>query len=179
LYEAFSKGEPSPLEEPPVQYADFAAWQRRWLDDEAIEGLLSYWRKQLANAPAQFELPPSRRRPAIQNYQGAHLNHVYRAPLAEQLRALSKRQGATLFMTLLAAFDVLLHHYTGKTDIVVGTDVANRNRAGTESLIGFFVNQLVLRADLSGNPDRKSCWPASERSRSKPTRTRTCRLKSW
>ncbi|HYP25131.1 MAG TPA: amino acid adenylation domain-containing protein [Blastocatellia bacterium] len=152
LYEAFARGSASPLEDLPIQYADFAQWQRRRLDAEAMSDLLSYWRGQLADAPLQMELPTSKRRPAVQTYRGAHVNHVFPAPLAEQLRMLSRRQGSTLFMTLLAAFDVLLHHYTGKTDIIVGTDVANRNRAETEALIGFFINQLVLRADLAGDP---------------------------
>ncbi|HVF89347.1 MAG TPA: amino acid adenylation domain-containing protein, partial [Blastocatellia bacterium] len=152
LYESFARGGHSPLEELPIQYADFAQWQRRLLDADTLDELLSYWRAQLYQASFRSDIPAGRQRPSVQTYRGAHLNHIYPAPLAEQLRILSRQRGATLFMTLLAAFDVLLHHYTGKTDIIVGTDVANRNRAETETLIGFFINQLVLRADLSGDP---------------------------
>jgi amino acid adenylation domain-containing protein len=152
LYEAFSRGEASPLPELAIQYADFAVWQREWLEGEVLEKQLGYWREQLGGAPPVLELPTDKGRPAVQSFKGA----VHGFELGEELRrgleALSRREGATLFMTLLAAFQSLLHRYTNQDDIVVGADVANRNRAETEGLIGFFVNMLVLRTDLSGDP---------------------------
>jgi len=151
LYRAFREGRPSPLEELPLQYADFAAWQRGWLRGEALERHLAYWRQKLRAAPA-LELPTARPRPQAQHFRGARQSFVLPAELSAELKALSKREQATLFMTLYAAFAAQLHRYTGQEDIVLGTDVANRNRGEIEPLIGFFVNQLVLRADLSGDP---------------------------
>jgi amino acid adenylation domain-containing protein len=152
LYEAFSAGRPSPLPELPIQYADFAVWQRQRLRGDELEELLAYWRKQLAGVPPLLELPADRPRPEVSAFQGAHYPFVLPASLLQGLKALSQREGATLFMTLLAAFDTLLHRYTGQTDIVVGSAIANRNRAEIEPLIGFFVNMLVMRLDLSGDP---------------------------
>jgi aspartate racemase len=152
LYEAFSSGQPSPLRELPIQYSDFAIWQREWLQGEVLEAQLSYWRQQLAGAPALLELPTDRPRPAVQTYRGGWESVRLPLPLSDSLRTLSRHEGATLFMTLLAAFQVLLHRYTGQEDIVVGTPIANRNREEIEGLIGFFVNTLVMRSDLSGNP---------------------------
>jgi amino acid adenylation domain-containing protein len=152
LYSAFVEGQPSPLAELEVQYADFAAWQREWMSGEVLELELQYWRRRLAGA-AVLELPADHPRPAKPSFRGAKHAFTLPADLSEAVRALSRREGATLFMTLLAAFQTLLHRHTGQTDIVLGTDVANRNRAATEPLLGFFVNQLVLRTDLSGNPN--------------------------
>jgi acyl carrier protein len=152
LYEAFTRGDSSPLVELKIQYADFAAWQREWLDGEVLEEQLSYWKRQLAGAPPVLELPTDRVRTASVIQRGAHEWFSLPENLLEQLQALSRQHGVTLFMTLAAAFQTLLHRYTGQTDIVIGTDVANRNRRETEDLIGFFVNQLVLRTNLSGNP---------------------------
>jgi amino acid adenylation domain-containing protein len=152
LYEAFTQGQPSPLSELKIQYADFAAWQRQWLRGEALERQLSYWREQLKDAPPVLQLPTDRVRPSLRTYRGAREAIIFPAELSGQLKALSRREGATLFMTLLAAFQILLSRSTGQTDIVVGTDVANRNNREIEPLIGFFVNQLVLRTNLSGNP---------------------------
>jgi amino acid adenylation domain-containing protein/FkbM family methyltransferase len=152
LYSAFTAGEPSPLPELTVQYADFAAWQRDWLKGETLEKHLDYWKRQLGGAPAVLELPSTRTRPAIQQFRGERQSFVYPVDLSERLKALSKNEQCTLFMTLLAAFATQLHRYSGQEEIVLGTDVANRNRAEIEGLIGFFVNQLVLRADVSGNP---------------------------
>ncbi|MBM7114700.1 non-ribosomal peptide synthase/polyketide synthase [Archangium primigenium] len=152
LYQAFASGEPSPLPELPVQYADFAAWQRGWLRDEALETQLAYWRQQLAGAPQVIELPADHARPAVQSSRGAHLRAVMPRRVAEALEALGREEGSSLFMALLAGFQTLLHRYSGETDVVVGTDIANRTRAETEGLIGFFVNQLVMRGDLSGDP---------------------------
>ncbi|WP_164020351.1 non-ribosomal peptide synthetase, partial [Pyxidicoccus trucidator] len=152
LYEAFSQGQPSPLPELPVQYADFAAWQRQWLQGEALEAQFSYWRQQLAGAPQVLELPTDRPRPATQSYRGASLWRLMPKALSQALAALCQREGVTSFMALLAGFQSLLSRYSGQTDIVVGTDIAGRTHADTEGLIGFFVNQLVMRGDLSGDP---------------------------
>lgn len=152
LYKALSKGNPSPLPELPIQYADFAHWQREWLPGEVLEEQLAYWKKQFADAPPALELPTDRPRPPIQTYHGARQSIVLSKTLSKALKELSQREEVTLFMTLLAAFETLLYRYTGQDDIVVGSPIANRNRAEVEELIGFFVNTLVLRLDLSGNP---------------------------
>ncbi|MCP4661373.1 MAG: non-ribosomal peptide synthetase, partial [bacterium] len=151
LYQAFANGDPSPLPELDVQYADFAVWQRRWLAGEALESQLAYWREQLAGLPV-LELPCDRSRPAIQSFRGAVESFQLPAALHQRLEKLSRECGATLFMTLLAAFHALLGRYTGQTDLAVGTPIANRNLAEIEPLLGFFVNTLVLRGDLSGDP---------------------------
>ncbi len=152
LYAAFAAGRPPDLPEPPIQYADFARWQRAWIEGEAYAQQLAYWRERLAGAPGRTELPEDRPRPAARTDRGAAESLVVSATAARALRELGAREGATLFMTLLAAFDVLLLRCTGQEDVVVGTPIANRNRAETERLIGFFVNTLVLRTDLSGDP---------------------------
>jgi amino acid adenylation domain-containing protein len=150
LYSAFSAGLPSPLEELPVQYADYAAWQRRWLDGGALPKQLAYWKQQLADHPSALELPTDRPRPAVQTYKGAAESFIVSREVADGLKALGRREGATLFMVLLAAFDVLLYRYTGQEDICVGTPVAGRTRPELERLIGFFVNTLVLRMRTDG-----------------------------
>ena len=152
FYEAFSGGTPSPFAELPIQYADFARWQRRLLRGEVLEAHLDYWRQQLSGAPRVMELLPNRPRPAVRGLRGAKQSLALSKSLSDALHAPSQREGVTLFMTLLAAFNVLLRYYVRHEDIVVGTDVANRNRAETEGLIGFFVNQLVLRVSLAGDP---------------------------
>jgi amino acid adenylation domain-containing protein len=152
LYAAFSSGKASPLPELPVQYTDFAVWQRQWLQGEVLEQQLAYWKQQLAGSPPRLELPADRPRPLTQTYRGARQALVLPPPLSDALRALSQREGVTLFMTLLAAFQTLLSRYTGQPDILVGSPIAGRNRVATEGLIGFFVNTLVLRTDLSGEP---------------------------
>jgi len=149
LYEAYAAGRPSPLQELPIQYADFAGWQRSWLQGERLEEQLSYWRVQLADVPPLLELPTDRPRPPVQSYRGAHETLLVSESLSRSLKELSRREGATLFMTLLAAFSTLLYRYSGQRDILVGTPIANRNRAETESLIGFFVNTLIFRTRLS------------------------------
>jgi amino acid adenylation domain-containing protein len=151
LYEAFASGKPSPLPELPIQYPDFAYWQRQWLQGEVLEARLAYWKRQLVGM-SELKLPTDRPRPSVPTFRGAWESLRLSAELSQKLETLSHREGVTLFMTLLAAFLVLLQRYTGQDDIVVGTDIANRNRSETENLIGFFVNQLVLRTDLSGNP---------------------------
>ncbi|MFL6261096.1 MAG: amino acid adenylation domain-containing protein [Thermoanaerobaculia bacterium] len=152
LYEAMVAGRPSPLSEPILQYVDFAVWQREWLQGEALERLLDYWRAALAGAPEVVEIPGDLPRPQTRALDGASVSFELPAPLSEQLRSLGQRQGATLFMTLFAACCVLVGQRSGLEDVVVGTDVANRNRRETEGMIGFFVNQVVLRSDLSGDP---------------------------
>jgi hypothetical protein len=152
LYEAFTRGEPSPLPELAIQYADFAEWEREWLQGDALEEHLAYWKRQLGGNPPVLLLPTDRPRSAVQTFRGRRMPLALPADLSAAMRSLSRRQGATLFMTLLAGFKSLLHGYTGEMDLVVGTDVAHRSHVATESLIGFFVNQLVLRTDLSGDP---------------------------
>jgi Condensation domain len=152
LYQALLEGKPSSLPELPIQYADFAAWQRGWLDGEALEGLIEYWRQRLAGAPPHLDLNEARPRREAPSLRGAARQRRFPASLLEQLHALGRRESSTLFMTLLAPLQALLHVHTGATDIVVGTDVAGRGRPETEELIGFFVNQLPLRTDLSGDP---------------------------
>jgi amino acid adenylation domain-containing protein len=149
LYSAYVTGSAPPLEGLPVQYADYAAWQREWLRGEALETQLTYWRGQLAGAP-RLELPADFARPPLPTGRGAKLHFQFPPALAEQLRGLSRREGATLFMTLTAAFKALLHRYTGQDEVVVGTNVANRRGVETEGLIGFFVNNLVLRSEVRG-----------------------------
>jgi amino acid adenylation domain-containing protein len=152
LYEAFSNGQPSPLGELPIQYADFAYWQREWLRDEVLDTQLAYWRKQLANIPSLMALPTDRRRLDLQSYRGARQSKHFPVESYEALKALSRRQGVTVFVTLLAAFKMLLRRYTGQDDLVVGSPIAGRNLIETEGLIGFFANTLLFRSDLSGNP---------------------------
>ncbi|HEV7516535.1 MAG TPA: amino acid adenylation domain-containing protein, partial [Thermoanaerobaculia bacterium] len=149
LYEAFLEGRPSPLAPLAIQYADFALWQRRWLVGEVLEAELGYWRRRLANLPT-LELPTDRPRPAVLTPRGASRGFAVAAELSEDLRRLSRERGATLFMTLLASWTVLLSRYSGQGDVAVGSPIAGRNHAKTEDLIGFFVNTLVLRTDLSG-----------------------------
>jgi len=151
LYGAFSNGAPSPLPELPIQYADFAVWQREWLQGEVLDSQLGYWRQQLADISV-LQLLTDRLRPAVQTSRGKRQSVTLSKALSEALKALSRQEGTTLFMTLLAAFKILLHRYTSQDDLVVGTPIANRNRLEIEGLIGFFVNTLVLRTDLAGNP---------------------------
>ncbi|MFD0579127.1 amino acid adenylation domain-containing protein [Dactylosporangium darangshiense] len=135
----------------PVQYADFAVWQRRWLSGEVLEGQLGFWREALAGAPV-LELPTDRPRGPVRQTDGAFVEFTIPAPVVEGLRRVARDAGVSMFMTLLGAFTVLLHRYSGQDDVVVGTPIANRNRAEIEGLVGFFVNTLVLRTDLSGDP---------------------------
>lgn len=152
LYEAFSRSQPIPLPELAIQYADFAVWQQQWLQGQVLEAQVSYWKQQLGDNLPTLELPTDRIRPAVPTFAGSTRKLMISQVLTAELEALSQREGVTLFMTLLAVFQILLRWYTNQDDIVVGTDVANRNHLETENLIGFFVNQLVLRTDLSFNP---------------------------
>ena len=151
LYTAFVADMPSPLPELPIQYADFAHWQREYLQGEVLESQLSYWQQQLMDLP-ELALPTDFPRPAVQSYQGASQCLILTPTLTTALETLSQQTGTTLFMTLLAAFQTLLHRYTGQEDLAVGSPIANRNRSELEGLIGFFVNSLVLRTNLAGNP---------------------------
>lgn len=152
LYVAYCHGQPSPLPELAIQYADFTIWQRQWLQTEIMENQLTYWKRQLAGAPALLDLPIDHTRPALQSFRGATISFLVPRARTEALKALSQQEGVTLFMTLLAAWQTLLFRYTRQEDLVVGTPFAGRTRRETEELIGFFVNTLVLRTDLSGNP---------------------------
>ncbi|MFN7945820.1 MAG: amino acid adenylation domain-containing protein [Blastocatellia bacterium] len=151
-YAALVNQQPVPLQPLAIQYADFAHWQREWLQGETLAAQIEYWRQQLSGAPAIIELPTDRPRPAIQTYRGATHTFELSPQLSAQLNALSRREGVTLFMTLLAAFQTLLSRYAGQDDISIGTPIAGRNRQELEGLIGFFINTLVMRTDLSGNP---------------------------
>jgi hypothetical protein len=152
LYEAYAAGADSPLKELSLQYGDYAVWQREWLQGEVLDQQLAYWREQLRDAPPVLELPLDKQRSATSGFQSETLSCNLSKKISEELEALSRREGVTLFMSLVAAFQLLLWRYSGQEDISVGTPVANRTRAETEELIGFFVNTLVLRTDVSGNP---------------------------
>ena len=145
LYDAFSRGESSPLPELPVQYADYAVWQREWLQGEVLDQHMKYWREQLQGAPPVLELPTDHPRPAVQSLRGRMLHRQISDDLREQLQAVGRREGLTLYMSVLAAFVVVLARYSGEHEIVVGTPIAGRTRREIEGLIGFFVNTLVLR----------------------------------
>jgi len=151
LYDAFSTGQPSPLEPLPFQYADYTVWQREWLRGDVLQKQLDYWRKQLADAPTLLSLPTDKPR-LNQTFEGKQLKVALPEPLSLEIKALSRREGVTLFMTLLAAFGATLSYYARETDMLIGTPIANRREAGVENLIGFFVNTLVLRLNLSGDP---------------------------
>ncbi len=168
LYSAFRIGRPSPLADLPIQYVDYAVWQRQRLREIVLEEQLAYWKRQLAGIPSLLKLPTDHPRPTQQSFRGASQSFVISHSLSEELGVLSQRAGLTLFMTLLAAFQVLLQRYSGQEDIVVGSPVANRSRREVERLIGFFVNTVVFRTNLSGDPSfeevlervRKVCMEA-------------------
>ncbi|HEU4880807.1 MAG TPA: condensation domain-containing protein, partial [Longimicrobium sp.] len=152
LYAAYRAGQESPLPQLPVQYADYAVWQRRQLEGEVLDRQLAYWKERLGGAPELLELPTDHPRPPVQSYRGASVSVELSAELLERLQALGRSEGATLYMTLLGAFQVLLGKYAGSEDVVVGSPIAGRTRTEVEELIGFFVNTLVLRTDLGGDP---------------------------
>ncbi len=153
LYAAFRVGEPSPLPPVPLHYGDFAAWQQGWLAGDALDRELAWWQERLAGATDVLDLPADRPRPAVRSSRGAHLFFDLPGDIAPRLARLARREGVTPFMATLAAFEVLLYRYSGQESFLVGSPIANRNRAETESLVGFFVNTLVLRAGLEGDPD--------------------------
>jgi amino acid adenylation domain-containing protein len=152
LYAAFSQGQPDPLAPLSIQYADYAAWQRAWLQGEALQQQAGYWKQRLAGAPELLALPTDRPRPAVQSHAGASLAFTLDADLSAGLKQLGQRHGATLFMTLLAGWGILMSRMSGQEDVVIGTPVANRQRREIEALIGFFVNALALRISTAGAP---------------------------
>jgi surfactin family lipopeptide synthetase A len=164
LYEAFSTGRPSPLPELPVQFADFAVWQRHWLQGESLMKQVTYWRKQLAGNLSVLQWPADPPRPALQTYRGAIEPFALPKWLTETLRELSQREGVSLFVTLLAVFATLLYRYTGQDDIIVGTLApTGRKRSEFQRLLGYFLNPVALRTDLSGNPTfRELLWKSQE-----------------
>src|SRR3989442_619268 len=151
LYDSFTANQPSPLKELPIQYADFALWQREFLQGGTLEKQLSYWKQQLAGAPAMLELPLDRPRPAVQTFRGAYESFTLSADLNSALQNLARQEGATLFMALLAAFQPLLWRHTRQDTIVIGAPIANRTRKETESLVGFFVNTVVMRTNITAD----------------------------
>jgi amino acid adenylation domain-containing protein len=153
LYNAFNNDQDSPLPDLPVQYVDFSAWQRQWLQGEILEKQISFWKDQLGVNPPVLELPTDFPRPSIQTFNGNTLSMTFPEDLSQRLKEYSQKQGVTLFMTLLAAFQSLLHRYSGQDDILTGSPIANRTHSETERLIGFFVNTLVLKSNFSDNPD--------------------------
>ncbi|MBV9494203.1 MAG: amino acid adenylation domain-containing protein [Acidobacteria bacterium] len=152
LYEAYQQGKPSPLTELPIQYADFALWQREWLQGDVLKGQLDYWTERLAGNLPILEIPADRPRPAKQSYRGDVVRITIPPELVEAAKQRSREEGVTLFMTFLAALKTLLFRTTGQTDVVVGSGIAGRNREELEPLVGYFVNTLALRTELSGNP---------------------------
>ncbi len=152
LYQAYCTGVASPLADLEIQYVDFASWQQQQLQGAALDQQLSYWQQQLADVPALLELPTDHPRPALQSYSGSSEAFALSHELTEKLKALSQQSGATLFMTILAGFNILLSRYSGQEDIAIGSPIAGRNHKDIESLIGFFVNTVVLRTDLTDNP---------------------------
>ncbi|HYT33386.1 MAG TPA: condensation domain-containing protein, partial [Thermoanaerobaculia bacterium] len=152
LYRSFREGGLSPLPEPEIQFADFAVFQRRWIETEEATAQRAYWTKKLGPPPAPLEIPSDRPRPALQTFRGAAPNFELSTELAESLRALSRREGCTLFMTMLATFATLLHRYTRREDFCIGSGIANRRWMETEGLIGMVVNTVALRMDLAGEP---------------------------
>ncbi|HFB67570.1 MAG TPA: non-ribosomal peptide synthetase, partial [Calditrichae bacterium] len=155
IYGAKLRGINAPLPELTIQYADFAVWQRNWLQGEVLEEQLNYWKETLKGAPPLLELPTDRPRPPVKTFNGDHISFTLPEHLVEPLTRIAREANATTFMLLMAAFNVLLYRYSGQDDIVVGTPIANRNRKELERLIGFFANTLVLRTDLSGRPGFK------------------------
>ena len=154
FYTSLNEGRPNSLPDLPIQYADYAVWQREWLQGSVLEKQLGYWKGQLKNLPA-LQLPTDRVRSAVSTNHGAKVFFNLPKALFDRLRLLSNQQGATLFMTLLAAFQMLLHRYAAQDDVVVGSPIAGRMRSETEGLIGFFVNMMVLRTNLAGDPTFK------------------------
>lgn len=154
-YEAFARGAEPELPELPIQYADFADWQQEYLQGETLQRLVDYWKKKMAGAPALLELPTDLPRPPLQSHRGDTVKLDLPAALVAKLKQLSTQQRVTFFMTLLAGFNVVLQRYTGQSDLVVGSPLAGRDAAETEDLVGFFINTVLMRSDLSGDPTVK------------------------
>ena len=152
LYEAFLDGKVCTLPSLPVQYGDYAVWQQEKLQAQVLESQLAYWRRQLGTGLTPLSLATDHERPVMQTYRGARLAKALSEEVTRALKELSRREGVTLFMTLLASLNILLSRHTGEEDIIVGSTIAGRNRPEIDGLIGFFINALALRTDLSGNP---------------------------
>ena len=179
LYGARRQGIEATLPDLPIQYADYAIWQRHWLEAGERERQLEYWMARLGGGQSVLELPTDRQRPALPSYRGARHELQLPQALGRQLQALAQREGTTLFMLLLASFQALLHRYSGQDEIRVGVPVANRNRVETERLIGFFVNTQVLRADLDAQMPFLTFYSRPVSPRSAPSHIRTCRSSNW
>ena len=178
FYEAALDGKTSQLQPLEIQYADYAVWQRNWLQGEVLEQQVAYWRKRLDGAPPVLVIPPDRPRPEKPTFRGS-MHRSLQLSLLDAVRALSRQQGSTSFMTLLAGFQTLILHYTRQPDIVLGTDLANRTTMQTEALIGFFVNLLALRTDFRAILLSSSCWRECVRWLWVRTHTRMCPSTSW
>src|SRR5690349_1280644 len=152
LYQAFATGQPSPLPELPIQFADYAVWQRERMNSDEYQKDLEYWREQLAGAPFILDFPTDFPRPPIQNFQGARVYVSYPKSLLDGLKELSRREGVTMFMTLMAAFKTLIYRYTNQPDLLISTPIGTRLRPETENVVGYLLNLLIVRSDLSGNP---------------------------
>jgi aspartate racemase len=152
LYEAYTGGQPSTLSPLPIQYSDYATWQRNWLQGEKITGQLSYWKRQLTGAPSTLELPTDHPRPAVPAYRGSIQSFALSGSFTAELKAFSRQEGCSLYVTMLAAFSILLFRYTSQEDLLIGTATAGRNQPELQGLLGIFINTLVMRSDLSGNP---------------------------
>ncbi len=152
LYDSFIHGKPSPLPELAIQFADYAVWQREWMQGEVLENQLCYWRKQLDGAPEMLDLPTDQPRPTAESFRGAIVSQIFPPDLRDAITELSRRQNCTTFMVRLAAFALLLRNYTRQEDLVIGTVVSNRDRIETEQVAGFFLNSLPLRVTLTGDP---------------------------
>ena len=152
LYDAYSQGKPSPLNNLTLQYADYAEWQREWLKGDQLKEQLAFWKGQLAGEDVFLELPTDHPRPNVQTFNGAYYKFSIPVDVSFKVKELARQEGVTLFMFLLAAFEVLLHRYSGQEDIRIGSPIANRKIAELEGLIGLFVNTLVMRGDFSGDP---------------------------
>ena len=179
LYGAYVRGEEPKLAPLPLQYADYASWQRQWLQGEVLQEQLRYWKEQLRAAPATLELPTDRPRPARASFQAAAEYLQIPPQLTEGLQRVAREERTTLFMVLLAAYQLLLSRWSGEKDVVVGSPIAGRRRKELEGLIGFFVNTLVLRTNLSGNPGFRELLGRVKDVARELTRTRTCRSRSW
>ena len=152
IYQSLSKGETAQLPELPVQYGDYATWQQEWLESSKRAAQLEYWQNNLANYPPLLVLPTDYPRPPVQRFHGARESFALSQDLSNALKKLSQSQNTTLFMTLLAAFKILLYRYSNQEDILIGSTITNRDRAEINNLIGLFVNNLIFRTNLSGNP---------------------------
>src|SRR5208337_3065294 len=179
LYRTSSANEAPSLAPLPIQFADFALWERQQLQGEALETQVAFWRRYLEEAPDSVALPTDRTRPPLPSYRGAMHTVFLPEGLTGELKALGRRENVTLFMTLLAAFKVLLARYSGQDDLVVGSPFTGRNHVDLQGLIGFFVNTLPLRTNLSGDPSFREFWDGSASRRSTHSPTRISLLRSW